>query len=527
MSASVTLSDLGWSAPDGQVVLQTLNLSFGPGATALVGRNGSGKSTLLRLIAGELAPSAGSVTVSGRAALLHQQLEPAAAATIAGLFGAEEALALLRLAEAGRASMDQLDACDWLLESRIEAALARVQLAVPLDTPLASLSGGQRTRAAIAALLAAEPDILLLDEPTNHLDAEGRAAIADLLQGWRGAAIIASHDRALLDRVDRIVELSGGAARSHGGGWRDWCARKAEEDAAAAQGLSDAGKALADAKRVAARNTEKQARRDGAGKRKALKGDMPAISAGLRKNRAEATSGQLARVGDDRIAAAGVALEAARGRIEVVDPLTVAMPSTGLSASRRVLELDGVRTGFGAEPLQQPDISIIGPERIAIAGPNGSGKSTLLALIAGRLAPASGRMQLHVPAALLDQDLSLLDPALSIRDNFAARNPGAREVDIRAALARFMFRADAALQTVGTLSGGERLRAALATVLGLTPPPLLLLDEPSNHLDLQAMEAVEHGLAGYDGALIVVSHDEAFLEAVGVTRRVALGPIAA
>lgn len=519
----VALSDLGWSTPDGRPVFSGLSLSFGPGRTALVGRNGSGKSTLLQLIAGDISPASGSVARRGRVAMLRQQLEPAPGALVADMFGAREALTLLRLAEAGTATVEQLALCDWMLESRIGGACARLGLTLPLDTPLSQLSGGQRTRAAIAALLADAPDILLLDEPSNHLDAEGRMAVAELLQGWRGVAIIASHDRALLESVDRIIDLSNGIARTYGGGWGAWKAQKAEEEAAAEQRLDDAGKALSQAKRMAARNAEKQARRDGAGHRKGQKGDMPAISAGLRKRQAEATSGQMARVADDRINAAGEALSAARERIETVDPLTVAMPSTGLSPGRRVLELEAVSAGYSADVLQGLSLTISGPERVAVTGRNGSGKSTLLALVAGKLAPSAGTARVQVPCALLDQDVSLLNPAFSICDNFQQLNPGIGENELRAALARFMFRADAALRPAGSLSGGERLRAGLACVLGVKPPPLLLLDEPSNHLDLESMEAVEQGLLRYDGALLVVSHDEAFLQAIGISRRIALG----
>ncbi len=527
--STITLSNLSWSTPEGRRLFDGLNLSFGPGLCGLVGRNGAGKSTLLKLIAGELSPASGSVSVGGRIGLLRQQAEPLPGQRIATLFGADAALALLRLAESGEASADELAQCDWLLEGRIEAALARVRLDAPPETPLAQLSGGQRTRASIAALLFAEPDFLLLDEPTNHLDADGRAAIAELLEGWpqgnRRGALVARHDRALLERMDRIVELKAGGATAYGGGWSFYRERRAEEMAAAGQALADAEKQLSGARRTAQQNAEKQARRDGAGKRKGDRGDMPAIAIGLRKNRAEGTAGHSARVAEGRITAAGEALETARERIEVVQPLTVALPSTGLSATRRVVELEGMSAGYPPGPaiLHDLDFTLIGPERVAVAGANGSGKSTLLALLAGQLAPLSGRAAVHVEAVLLDQEVSLLDPALSIRDNFRARNPRANENEGRAALARFMFRADAALQTVATLSGGERLRAGLACVLGHRPPPLLLLDEPSNHLDLAALEAVEQGLSGYDGALVVVSHDEAFLEAVGITRRLALG----
>jgi len=187
-----------------------------------------------------------------------------------------------------------------------------------------------------------------------------------------------------------------------------------------------------------------------------------------------------------------------------------------------VLRLEGVTAGYhaGDPVIENLSFDIAGPERIAVTGPNGSGKSTLLALITGTLKPLSGTVRAMTPFAMLDQQVSLLDPEISIRDNFLSINPAWGENACRAALARFMFRADAALQQVATLSGGQLLRAGLACVLGgTTPPSLLILDEPTNHLDIDSIAAIEAGLHAYDGALLIVSHDEVFLDAVGMTRR--------
>jgi ATPase subunit of ABC transporter with duplicated ATPase domains len=523
MSVSITLSNLSFVAPDGRRLFERLNLGLGAGRTGLVGRNGAGKSMLLGLIAGRLAATDGSISVAGRVALLRQQVAPDGQETVADLFGAGPALALLRRAETGDATPDEIAACDWGLETRLQSALRRFGLDVSPEQPTSRLSGGQRTRAAIAALLADAPEILLLDEPTNHLDADGRALIAELVGSWRGLLVVASHDRALLERMDRIVELSGGGARAYGGGWSAYRAQKAEEEAAAEQQLTEADRALRRLKQDAATAAERQARRDGAGRRKARKGDMPAIAAGFRRDRAERTSGQLARIADSRIAAADAALRDLGGKVEVVDALKVQLPSAGLSPHRRVLELRSVDAGFDAPIVRGLDLALVGPERVAVCGPNGCGKSTLLALVSGQLTPRAGHRQVHVPCVLLDQDLSLLDTSATVAANFGMLNREAGETEMRAALARFSFRADAALRTVGTLSGGERLRAALACVLGLRPPPLLLLDEPSNHLDIASLEAVEQGLDGFDGAMLVVSHDEAFLAAIGCSRVLRLG----
>ena len=523
---AITLAHLGWSTPDGRAVLSDLDLQFQPERTGIVGRNGVGKSTLLRLLTGEIAPTSGRIAVDGSLAMLRQTVQVDPDAQVADLFGARAAVALLRKAAAGHATADELADADWTLEARIDESLARLGLPVPPDTPLARLSGGQRTRAALAGAIFAEPDFLLLDEPTNNLDREGRDAVRDLLRGWRGGAIVVSHDRELLEEMDAIVELTGLGAARYGGGWSAYADRKAIEQAAAEAGLGVAEKRLDAVRRQAQVTAERQARRDAGGRRKAARGDEPAILLGTLKSRAEASGGANRRLADRQQAEAERALSDARGRIEVVDPLAVALPATGLPASRRVLELDHVSAGYGGDVpvIRDLSLTITGPERVALAGPNGSGKSTLLALVAGTLAPQRGRVRVGVPFALFDQRLSLLDPMLSIADNFARLNRGTTNNQCRAALARFRFRADAADRVIGTLSGGQMLRAGLACTLGApTPPQLLILDEPTNHLDLDSLTAVETGLAAYDGALLVVSHDRPFLEAIGITRTVTLG----
>ena len=525
MSVSITLAGVSWFLPDGSPLFKDISLTFQRERAGLVGRNGVGKTTLLRLIAGELVPAAGSIAVQGRLGILRQSLTPAPDETVADLFGARRALALLRKAGRGEADAAELAEADWTLEARMEAALARVGLEAGPDIRLDRLSGGQRTRAALAALVFGEPDFLLLDEPTNNLDREGRAAVAALLSGWRAGAIVVSHDRELLDTMDAIVELTTLGATRYGGNWSAYRERKAVELAAARHDLATAEKEAAHLARAAQERAEKQDRRDGDGRRKAARGDMPKIVAGGLKRRAQETRAEAMRLDARRREQAREAADTARARIEVLQPLSVSLAPTGLPAGRVVARLDDVTAGYepGRPVLSGFSMQITGPERVAVTGPNGAGKTTLLALLAGRLAPWTGTVEMRVPFALLDQEVGLLEPDATLLANFRRLNPEADVNACRAALARFMFRADAALQPAGALSGGEKLRAGLACVLGgAAPPALLILDEPTNHLDIAAIEAVEAGLRGYDGALLIVSHDEAFIANVGTSRRIVL-----
>lgn len=525
MSASIALFNLTWAAPDCLPLFSNVTLSFGPIRTGLVGRNGVGKSTILKLITGQLSPRAGTVTVNGRLGVMRQTVQVDPNETIADLFGVSAAIDSLRRIEQGEATEDELADADWTLESRLAAALGQLGLDTEPETFLAALSGGQRTRAGLAAIIFHEPDFLLLDEPTNNLDRDGREAVLGLLEGWRAGAIIVSHDRELLGFVDEIVELTTLGTTRYGGNWEAYREFKDQNIAAARRDLADAEKRVADAARTAQVRAERQARRQGAGRRDALNGGTPRILLGGKKDRAEDTTGGNSRLAERRRKQAIWEAAAARERVEVLQPLTVTLSPTHLPAGKTVLTFDAVTAGYepGQPVLCGLSFTITGPERVAVAGPNGSGKTTLLAVVTGHLAPWAGTVRVSTPLAALDQRVSLLDPSATIRDNFMRLNPGADEHACRSALAKFMFRAEAALQVVSTLSGGQVLRAGLACVLGgVAPPSLLVLDEPTNHLDMDAVEAIEAGLRAFDGALLVVSHDETFLRSVGVTRRVEL-----
>jgi len=525
MPASIVLSGLAWSTPDGRPLFSQLDLGFGANRTGLVGRNGVGKTTLLKLIDGTLQAHTGTIAVSGTLGILGQSVQNSPGETVADLFCATEGLALLQRAERGEASAEELASADWMLEARLAAALDRLGLDAHAGTLLATLSGGQRTRMALAALVFAEPDFILLDEPTNNLDRAGRAAVIDLLAGWRGGAIVVSHDRELLETMDGIVELTTLGATRYGGNYSLYRERKAAALAAARHDLADAEKRVDSLAQRAQANAERKARRDGAGQRKRARGDVPRIQLNTLRDRSEASGGEAVRLAERRRTQALGDAAAARERIEVLQPFSVVLPATGLPAGKTVLRVEAASVGFtaGQPVLHDLSFTVVGPERIAVTGANGSGKTTLLSLLTRGLAPWSGTAEVMVPFALLDQQVGLLDPAQSIRDNFRRLNPEADENTCRAALARFLFRADAALQRVSSLSGGQVLRAGLACVVGgAKPPQLLILDEPTNHLDIESIEAVEAGLRAYDGALLVVSHDEPFLAAIAITRRLEL-----
>lgn len=523
---SITLSDVRWAAPDGTVLFSRLDLSLSREHVGLVGRNGAGKTTLLRLLAGEIAPSSGCISRNAKVGYLPQTLGIPENDNIADLFGVRDQITSLRKMEAGEATASDFAGADWMLEGRMAASLARVGLDdIAPDCQLASLSGGQRTRAALAALFFCDPDILFLDEPTNHLDKQGRTLVIEALRAWPHGLMVASHDRFLLNDMDMITELSGLGLRCYGGNYAAYRHQKDVELAAARHDHVQAEQQVAQSKRRAQKAAERKARTNRQGRILRASGSQSKMLMDVAKQRSENSGGANAHLRQNRCAEANRALEKAREKIEILEPLSIHIASTGLTADRSVLDMEDLNFGFEPDRpvLQSVSLEIRGPERIAIEGNNGTGKSTLLSCIMGDLTPLSGTLFLHVSMALLDQDMQLLNPDQTILQNITRLDPEATQNECQATLARFGFRAKAASRLVGTLSGGQQMRVGLACTLGRkTPPQLLLLDEPSNHLDIETTELLEAALSDYDGALILVSHDPVFIRNIGIDRSLVL-----
>ncbi|MFJ6521661.1 ABC-F family ATP-binding cassette domain-containing protein [Streptomyces filamentosus] len=520
----LSTSSLSFSWPDGTGVLDGLDLTVGPGRTGLVGVNGSGKSTLLKLLAGELAPTSGTVRTSGEIGHLPQDPALDTGLRVDGILGIARKRAALHAVEAGDPAEEHFAVIgdDWDVEERARAVLDRVGLGgIGLDRTVGEVSGGESVLLRLAALLLARPDVLLLDEPTNSLDLYARSRLYEAVESWSGVLVVVSHDRELLERVDRIADLREGGVSWYGGPWSAYEeALAAEQEAAqrmvrAAEAdvqrqrreLSDAGMRLARRRRYAQKSFENKA--------------VPKVVAHARRGEAQVSAGKYRALHANRLAEARERLDAAVEAVRDDDGIRVELPRTSVPPGREVLRLRNLELRYGARVAGEFEVR--GPERIALAGRNGAGKTTLLRTVAGELAPVAGEAEVLVPLRFLPQRLDVLDESLSVVENVGRFAPGASGNTIRARLARFLFRGARAEQPVGTLSGGERFRATLAALLLAEPAPqLLLLDEPTNNLDLASVRELTAALDAYEGALVVASHDLAFLESLGITRRLLL-----
>jgi ATPase subunit of ABC transporter with duplicated ATPase domains len=516
----ITCSRLEFSWPDGTGVFDGFQLAVGPGRTGLIGVNGSGKSTLLRLIAGDLTPSDGAVRTVGEVGYLPQNLVLDTGLRVDEALGIAETRAALHAIEAGDPSEEHFTAVgeDWDVEERARATLDQLGLGhIGLDRTIGEVSGGEGVLLRLAALLLARPDVLLLDEPTNNLDLYARRRLYDAVSAWSGVLVVVSHDRELLELVDQIADLRDGEVTWYGGNFSAYEESLAVEQEAAERMVRVAEADVQRQKRELADAHLKLARRKKYGQRMWDSKREPKIVMGARKRAAQESAGKHRIMHTEKLAEAKERLDEAVDAVRADDEIRIELPFTKVHPGRGVLRLSELTLRYGAEV--KGEFEVRGPERIALVGRNGAGKTTLLRTITGELEPVAGGAVAEVPLRFLPQRLDVLDDDLSVVENVARFAPDATDNRIRARLARFLFRGARADQRAGTLSGGERFRAALAALLLAEPAPqLLLLDEPTNNLDMASVRKLTAALESYEGALIVASHDVPFLESIGITR---------
>ena len=512
-SAAVALDRLSFTWPDGSPALEAVSGAFGAGRTGLVGRNGAGKSTLLRLIAGELAPTSGVVTTSGEVATLPQRLTLDVDRRVAELLGIAGPLDAVRAIAAGDVDPAHFDAVgdDWDVEARAEASLAEAGLSPAfLDRRVGELSGGEAVLVAIAGIRLRRAPITLLDEPTNNLDRGARAALGRMVSSWKGALIVVSHDVSLLELMDDTAELYGNALSVFGGPYSQWRAWLDAEQDAARQAERDAAQAMRKEKRQRIEAEVKLAHRARTARKAEAEKRVPKIVAHGRRMAAEMSAGRLRTEVGAKEDAARTALADAGRRVRSDATMSIELPDPGVSRTRRIATIgDGERSWV----LQ-------GPERAAVIGRNGAGKTTLLERVVAGTEPEDGVPGgvVHVEhVGYLRQRVDGLDEDGSVLAQVRDAAPHVPEKELRNRLARFLVRGAAADRPVSALSGGERFRVALATLLLADPAPqLVLLDEPTNNLDLDTVDQLVEALAAYRGAVLVVSHDDAFLDRLGI-----------
>ncbi|PLY44697.1 ABC transporter ATP-binding protein [Lelliottia sp. F153] len=518
-SPSFILHQVTCQFATGDTLLGPLNLALEPSLCALVGRNGSGKTRLLRLLAGLDSPTSGHIERRASHVYVAQQHDISAQTTLAELLGYDDIFAARRRIDSGDYQPDDLERLDgyWDLAERLTAAFLTANLP-PFDPEnlASSLSGGERVRALLCGAFTANADYLLLDEPTNHLDRQGREWFYAQLARCGCGVMVATHDRELLALVPRILELSGTGLRVYGGNYDDYQRQRDAEQQAARAALDHAA---TERKRTRARmhkEHDASQRRSAQTLRTVDSMNIASFERIKYKMAAKERPGTWRKQHHEQTDALNTAVKQARERVEEENPVMFTLPGSRIAEGKQAIVLQELVLPY----VNMPPVNwrMDGPMRVALRGPNGCGKSTLLKIILGELEPVSGTCRVSVQSAYLDQHLSQLDLTQSVMTHLNLHDTPLEEGVLRSRLAQLQLGADKVSLPLRELSGGERLKAALACVLWREEATqLLLLDEPTNHLDLASVQAIEAALAGFPGALLVVSHDQAFLNGLQLT----------
>ncbi len=528
---SIIASGISYRHTNNQPLFEHVALSVPDGAkVSLIGPNGVGKTTLLQLLGGRLAPAAGSVATSSQPYYIPQHTTPDKR-SIAELLGVDDKLRALQAICAGATDTAWFDTLndDWTIEERCRAVLAEWELRdAALDTPVAALSGGERTKVLLAGLSLHNPAIVLLDEPTNHLDRRARAKLYDYIGSTHATLVVVSHDITLLNLLHTTCELTAAGIRLYGGNYDFYREQKAIEEQALAERIEAEQTALRAARRQAQEVRERQERRSAQGKRNKSKTGLARIVVNARGAQAQNSAARLqdrhtAIIGDTRQRLAELREQQTRH-----GELKIDFDDAALHTGKRLIRAEGLNFAYGdGAPLwpQPLDLEIRSGDRVHIAGDNGSGKTTLVRMLLGELAPTAGRVErADFSAVHLDQEYRTLDSSQSVLETAERHNAhNLPDHELKVRLDRALFPHETWDKPCRALSGGERMRLSLCCMmLSERIPDLMVLDEPTNNLDIGSLAILTDTVRSYHGTLLVISHDEHFVREVGTATTVVL-----
>lgn len=525
------LQDIGYHHANKELLFSNISLSIQRHQKiALIGNNGAGKSTLLKLMAGILQPSSGSVSARGKVYDVPQHFGQYNGLTLAAALRIESKLNALNEILSGKANETNLALLDddWNLEERCQEALAAWGLAgIDLWQTMNRLSGGQKTKLFLAGIAIHRPEIILMDEPGNHLDGQGRKQLYDMVRDSDKTIIVVSHDRKLLDLFDTIYELNRNRITRYGGNYDFYREQKQQETIALDNDIRNREKALRKAKEVERETMERQQRLDARGKRKQEKAGLPTISMKTLRNKAEKSTARAKEIHAGKTGMMLDELNRLRNELPLADKMKLGFDHSHLHKGRLLFRASNINYYYGNKPLWQEALNVIitSGQRIAVSGANGSGKTSLVKLLLGELEPGSGSIQrTEVNALYIDQEYSLIDNELTVYDQAQQFNKTAlQEHEVKLRLNRFLFAKEHWDKPCSALSGGEKMRLLLCCLSIMNKAPdLIVLDEPTNNLDIQNTEILTGAVNAYQGTLLVISHDEHFLEQVSIERVIAL-----
>lgn len=525
----LTLQNISYTHPNKDLLFSDINLTVNNyEKTALIGNNGVGKSTLLKIIAGELQPTNGQICVETEPYYVPQIFGQFNHLTIAQALRIEDKLNALTEILKGNTSEENFNLLndDWTIEDRCTEALSYWQLNdLDLSQKMEALSGGQKTKVFLAGISIHQPELILLDEPSNHLDIASRQLLYDFVQNTKSTLIIVSHDRKLLNLLTSICELNKNGIKAYGGNYDFYKEQKQIENNALSQDIQSKEKALRKAKEKERETMERQQKLDSRGKGKQEKSGVARIMMNTLRNNAENSTSKLKSVHAEKIGGLSQDLQELRSSLPDIDKMKFGFDNSALHKGKVLFRATDINFGYDNKPLWRNNLTfqITSGERIALKGKNGSGKTTLINLILGNLELQTGTIyRADNKSVYIDQDYSLLDNTLKVYEQAQQFNSSAlQEHEIKIRLTRFLFTKNDWDKPCIALSGGERMRLLLCCLtINSKSPDIIILDEPTNNLDIQNVEILTMAINEYRGTLIVVSHDETFLEQVNVERTI-------
>ncbi|MBN8823775.1 MULTISPECIES: ABC-F family ATP-binding cassette domain-containing protein [unclassified Spirosoma] len=528
---SIVVNALSYIYPDQEIRFQHIHLSVATGdKAALVGHNGSGKSTLLQLIAGKRIPSEGEVSLSENLYYVPQHLGQYDAQTVAQVLAVNTKLQALHAILEGDASADtfaQLND-EWDIEERVQTALSYWHLDhVDLNQPMRRLSGGEKTKVFLAGILIHEPGIILLDEPSNHLDTQSRELLYTFIQRINATMLVVSHDRALLNRLDTTLELSKSGIEVFGGNYDFYRKQKVGKLNALQAQLDENTKSLRQAQQKARDLAEQRQKQESRGKAQGKTQSLPRIIAGGRKSQAELSTAKLNDVQNEKLTDLSDNRQQIRSQIQDYQILKIDLHPSDLHRGKILVEAQNINVSFGEEMLWSSPLSfqIRSGDRVRISGKNGSGKTTVIKLITGILQPSTGSLyQADFRFAYIDQEYSLINKKLTVYEQLQHYNSRhLPESELKMMLYRFQFPRETWDRNCNELSGGENMKLTLCClVVSTNAPDLLILDEPTNNLDIQSQEVLTSAVKDFSGSIVVISHDQYFIDMIRIDSTMAL-----
>ena len=524
------IRSLNYVHPDNKELFHDLSFILNDGEkAALVGINGAGKSTLLRIISGKLQSTSGEIIYSEKPWYVPQHLGEFDTWSVARALGADTKLDALHAILRGDTDLQHFTALgdDWDIENRVKKVLGKWELGnINENRLLGSLSGGQKTKVFLSAMDMNSEYLILLDEPSNHLDIRTRMKLYNLILQSKSTMLIVSHDRTLLNLMNKTLEISDKGIEVFGGNFDFYQQRKMEKVNALRARLNEQSKALKQSEKKANDMAGQRTQQEFRGRSAGLSNSIPRIIAGGLKNKAERSTARMMNAHEEKIASLLQNIEETKAQIQEYETLKIEIRSPEINQGQLLIDIVDVNFRYRDRSLwRNLNFQIKSGERVQIEGENGSGKTTLLKIITGELAPFEGTCNSAVFSHFyLDQNYSMIDPKLTIYEQIQEYNRrGLEEHELKELLLYSQFSpADFDRKCVG-LSGGERMKLSLSCLLVTKQAPdLLILDEPTNNLDIRSLEVLTLAVKNFEGTLLVISHDEYFINEIGIDYRIRL-----